>query len=259
MTTVVVVGLGEAGALYARGLRDAGYSVRGFDPFTRLDEPGVRQEDDLGAALDGAQLVLSLVGASAARAVGEQIVAGARPGTVLADLNTASPALKQQLGRLAAESGVRFADVAVLAPVPRSGVATPLMVSGPGAEAFADLMRDCPAPVEVIPGDPGAAASRKLVRSVFMKGLAAVVLESVTAARAAGCEDWLREQIATELAGDPHALTDRLLEGSHRHAARRVHEVDDAREFLDSIGTPHWTTSAAHEWLSSLVAEPARG
>lgn len=259
MTTAVVVGLGEAGALYARGLRDAGYSVRGFDPFTRLDEPGVHQEDDLGRALAGADLVLSLVGASAARGVGEQIIAGARPGAVLADLNTASPQLKQHLGTRAAQAGVRFADVAVLAPVPRSGIATPLMVSGPGAEEFARLLQDSPAPIEVIAGEPGAAASRKLVRSVFMKGLAAVVLESVTAARAADCEDWLREQIATELAGDARALTDRLLEGSHRHAARRVHEVQDAREFLDAIGTPHWTTSAAHEWLSSLVAEPARG
>lgn len=62
MTIVAVLGLGEAGALYARGFRDAGYEVAGYDPFTTLAEPGVRQETELAAALLGAELVVSLVG-----------------------------------------------------------------------------------------------------------------------------------------------------------------------------------------------------
>jgi 3-hydroxyisobutyrate dehydrogenase-like beta-hydroxyacid dehydrogenase len=50
--------------------------------------------------------------------------------------------------------------------------------------------------VDVLPGPPGAAAARKLVRSVFYKGLAAAVTEALRAARAAGCEPWLRDNIA---------------------------------------------------------------
>lgn len=255
MTTAAVIGLGEAGALYARGLRDAGYEVTGYDPFTALDEPGVRQEHELGDALAHAELVLSLVGAHVAESVAADALPYVRPGAVFADLNTGSPGLKRRLGAAAASRGVLIADVAVLAPVPRAGVRTPLMASGAGSERFRELFAAAEAPVESIGGEPGDAAARKLVRSVFMKGMAAVVLESVGAARSAGCETWLRDQIAAEFAGDPHLLIDRLIDGSRQHAGRRAHEVDDARAYLDSLGQPAWATQAARRWFGLFLGE----
>ncbi|MGV9799624.1 NAD(P)-binding domain-containing protein [Mycobacterium sp. NPDC003449] len=252
MPKVAVVGLGEAGALYARGLRDCGFEVSGYDPFARLDETGIAQPGRLEDALAGVELVITLVGATAAQGVTEAVLAHLEPGATIADFNTGGPELKRRLGAAAAARGVHFVDVAVLAPVPRAGVRTPLMASGPGADAFASLFAATGASVESIAGEPGDAAARKLIRSVFMKGMAAAVLESVGAAEAAGCAPWLREQIAAELAGDPHALIDRLIDGSREHAARRVHEVTDARDYLDSIDQPTWTMQAARSWLASL-------
>lgn len=255
MTTAAIVGLGEAGAIYSRGLRDAGFTVHGYDPYTRLSEPGVMQSDDIAEALAGADVVISLVGARAALGVAGQAVAVMTPGAVYADLNTGSPALKAEIGALCGGRGVAFADVAVLAPVPRNGAKTPLMASGDGADRFIALLAPVGAPLESIGGAPGDAAARKLIRSVFMKGLAAVVLESVNAARHAGCEEWLRGQIVEELSGDNEQLIDRLLTGSVQHAERRVHEVEDARDYLTELGQPGWATDAAHEWLSSLRGE----
>lgn len=252
MPKVAVVGLGEAGALYARGLRNCGFEVTGYDPFATLDDAGITQCERLEDALDGVDLVITLVGATAAQRVTEQVLGFLKPGALLADLNTGGPDLKRRLAAAAAERGVHFIDVAVLAPVPRAGVRTPLMASGARADEFAKLFAATAAPVESIGGEPGDAAARKLIRSVFMKGLAAVVLESVGAAEAAGCGTWLRGQIAAELAGDPHALIDRLIDGSRAHAARRVHEVTDARDYLDSIDQPAWTMQAARSWLESL-------
>lgn len=252
MPKVAVIGLGEAGALYARGLRDAGFDVAGYDPFIQLDEPGIAQSDSLADALAGVDLVITLVGAGAARKVTGDVLAHVAAGTLLADFNTGGPELKGKLAEAAAATGVRFVDVAVLAPVPRAGVRTPLMVSGADADAFAELFAPTGAVVDAIGGQPGDAAARKLIRSVFMKGMAAVVLESVGAAEAAGCEPWLRDQIADELAGDARALIDRLIDGSRAHAARRVHEVSDARDYLESIDQPAWTMQAARSWLSSL-------
>ena len=77
-------------------------------------------------------------------------------------------------------------------------------------------------PVEVLGEEPGAAANRKLLRSVFMKGLAAVVLESLRAARAAGCEEWMREEIGAVLTGADAALVDRLVTGSRATPTRRM-------------------------------------
>lgn len=249
------MGLGEAGAIYARGLRDAGFEVNAYDPFMQLEEAGINQRATVADAVDGAELIVSLVGARAAQSVADAVFPVAPKGAVFADLNTGSPDLKRLLGETATASGIRFADVAVLAPVPRSGVLTPLMVSGDGAEGFAALMRPTQAEIESIGGDAGDAAARKLVRSSFMKGLAAVVLESVGAAQAAGCESWLRGQIATELGGDPQQLIDRLISGSKQHASRRVHEVEDTRDYLASIQQPAWVAEAAGAWLNSLLEE----
>lgn len=252
MRKVAVVGLGEAGALYARGLRDAGFDVSGYDPFAQMDEPGITQYGNLADALTGVDLVITLVGASAAEKVTGDVLAHLAPGTLLADFNTGGPDLKAKLAGAAAVKGVRFVDVAVLAPVPRMGIRTPLMVSGVDADAFAEQFAATGASVESIGGRAGDAAARKLIRSVFMKGMAAVVLESMGAAEAAGCAPWLRDQIAAELSGDAYALIDRLIDGSRAHAARRIHEVSDASDYLDSIDQPTWTMQAARSWLTSL-------
>ena len=254
MTIVAMLGLGEAGAIYARGFRDAGLEVAAYDPFTTVDEPGIRQEADLSAALSGAELVVSLVGARAAAAVANEAFACMGEGAVYADLNTGSPALKEQLESEASAHGVLLADVAVLAPVPRSGVRTPLMASGFGAARFSELVEVADTPVEVIDGKAGEAAGRKLLRSVFMKGLAAVVIESVGAAELAGAETWLREQIVAELSGDAQALIQRLIDGSAMHAARRAHEVADAKRYLQELDQPTWMSAATIQWFDELLA-----
>ncbi|QPZ38038.1 NAD(P)-dependent oxidoreductase [Paramicrobacterium chengjingii] len=259
MTTVAIIGLGEAGGLYARGMRDAGFTVAGFDPYTRLDAEGIAQASTVEGAVSDATLVVSLVGARAALNVGADAIAAMAPGAVFADFNTGSPDLKSTMSEVAQKHQILFADVAVLAPVPRGGVLTPLMASGDGADRFAQVMKQTGAPVESIGGAAGDAAGRKLLRSVFMKGLAAVILESDTAAESAGQREWLRDQIAAEFSGDPHALIERLITGSREHADRRTHETEDAAAYLDSLGAPNWSTKAAHAWLSQLRDESRSG
>lgn len=259
MQTVTVVGLGEAGAIYARGLRDAGFRVQGFDPFVTLDEPGIDQRKSLSQALHESTLVISLVGARASASVTEDILSSMSGTPVLADFNTGSPQLKEHLEQRALNAGTQFVDVAVLAPVPRSGIRTPLMVSGSGARRFAELFAPVEASVDVVDGDAGIAAAHKLLRSAFMKGLAGVVIESIRAARSIDAEEWLRAQIAEELGLRAPALITRLLEGSQQHASRRIHEVADTRAYLQSIEQPSWVIEAAGRWLETLERENEQG
>jgi Domain of unknown function (DUF1932) len=95
------------------------------------------------------------------------------------------------------------------------------------------------------------------VRSVFYKGLAAAVIEALRAARAAGCEDWLRENIRQELSGASAATVDRLERGSVRHAQRRADAMTAAAELLTDLGVPPWVASASARWLEQLMAEEA--
>lgn len=255
MTAVTVLGLGEAGRLYALGLAEAGAEVSGYDPFTDARAAGIRQFDSLAEAVEGTDLAISLVGAAAARSVAEQALPLLPPGAVFADFNTSGPEDKAELAKLAADYGVPMVDVAVMAPVPRAGSRTPLAVSGSAAGRFAALMEGFGSPVETVPGAPGAAAGRKLLRSVFMKGLAGLVLECQAAGKAAGSEEWLLAEIAGELGPDGADLVARLIQGSHTHAVRRTHEVEDSLAYLRGLGTPGWMTEGTLRWLSSLAKD----
>ncbi|KQZ05233.1 DUF1932 domain-containing protein [Microbacterium sp. MEC084] len=255
MTRIAVMGLGEAGSRYARGLAAAGAEVAGYDPHVVV--PGVGQRDRLAECVDGAEIVLSLVGARASVEAARDAVAWMAPGTLLADLNTAALETKRAVAEVAAAAGMRVTDVAVLAPVPRADHRTPLLASGGAAEEFAERMRPFGVPVDVVPGGIGAAARLKLLRATFMKGLAALVLESLGAARAAGAEGWLRAQIAAELGPDGDAVVDRLVAGTYTHAERREHEMRDALALLDEAGVPADMTRSTHAWLQRILAERA--
>jgi 3-hydroxyisobutyrate dehydrogenase-like beta-hydroxyacid dehydrogenase len=255
MTKVAVVGLGEAGRLYAKGFADNGIAVSGYDPFTTFEHPGVTQFSSLEEAVRDADIVISLVGATASSSVTQEFAPYLAEGTVVADLNTGSPALKQELAATVQQQGALFADVAVLAPVPRAGHLTPLMVSGEGSEKLTAFLTPLEVPVDNIGGGAGDAASRKLIRSVFMKGLAVTIIESVNAAKVAGCEDWIMGQIIGELGEGSGPFVERLISGSKTHAARRIHEVADASAYLTEIEQPSWVSQAAEHWLKRLLSE----
>ena len=146
-----------------------------------------------------------------------------------------------------------------MAPVPGNGLRTPMLVCGPAADEYARLLSGLGALVEVLAGPPGAAADRKLVRSVFFKGLAAAVTESLRAARAAGCEDWIRDNIAAELKTASEATVDRLERGSIQHARRRAEEMADAAGLLRELGIPPRIAAASEEWLRQLLDEQDAG
>ena len=125
-----------------------------------------------------------------------------------------------------------------MAPVPGKGLRTPMLVSGEAAEPLRRLLAALGAEVTVQPGPPGTAISRKLLRSVFYKGLAAAVVEALRGAEAAGCADWLRGNIAAELAGFDERTVDRLVDGTRTHARRRADEMAAAAEQLRELGRP---------------------
>jgi 3-hydroxyisobutyrate dehydrogenase-like beta-hydroxyacid dehydrogenase len=253
MTRIAVMGLGEAGSLFARGLAAEGAEVAGYDPYVDVSARGIAQRARLEDCLDGADVVLSLVGARASVDAARDAVARMAPGALLADLNTSAPETKRRVAELARVAGIGIADVAVLAPVSRAGHRTPLLASGDAAELFAARIRPYGAPVEIVPGDVGEAARLKLLRAVFMKGMAAVVLESLHAARASGVEEWVRAQIASELGPDGDATLEHLLAGTYRHAERREHEMRDATELLEQAGSPADITRATRAWLQRVL------
>jgi 3-hydroxyisobutyrate dehydrogenase-like beta-hydroxyacid dehydrogenase len=241
---VAVLGLGEAGSLIAADLVAAGCTVRAWDPVRQ--PPGIPNAAGALEAVRGADVVLSLTTAAHALTAATSVAGELGPDALYADLNTSAPQLKRDL---AAALPVQFADVALIGVVPATGLKTPALASGAGAGRFAERFRLLGMPVDVISDRAGDAAGLKLLRSVFMKGIAAAAIEALEAATAAGVEDRVRDEIAGIL-GEP--LLDRLLSGSRTHAARRVDEMQAAAAYVTELGIEPRVATAAAEWLAQL-------
>ena len=143
-----------------------------------------------------------------------------------------------------------------MAPVPGRGLRVPMLATGTAAAEVAQVLNGLGAAVEVMPGEAGLAAERKLLRSVFFKGMSAAVVEALRAARAADCEDWLRELITAELTAANASTVERLVTGSYTHAVRRTAEMAAAAEMLDELGVPSDVAGAARDQLAKLSKEP---
>jgi len=252
--SVGFLGLGEAGSAIAADLVALEVDVCGWDPRPVAAPPGVRLVDQ-PRDLAGAEVILSVNSATVAEEAAASVAPFLRSSTLFADLNSGGAALKRAVSDVIAATDSLFADVALMATVPGNGVRTPSFASGPGANRFAAVFAPLGMPVEVIGDQPGAAATRKLLRSVLMKGLAVTAVEALRAADAAGCRAWMWNEIATTLTGADEALLTRLVEGTTRHAARRGHEMEDASALLRELQvTPHICQAAAqalHELASS--------
>jgi 3-hydroxyisobutyrate dehydrogenase-like beta-hydroxyacid dehydrogenase len=249
---VAVLGLGEAGSAIAADLAEASLTVKAWDPKPKVVPPGVDLTASDHAAIAGADLVLSVNLASVAADVARSAVSVLTGSQVFADLNTASPGLKRQIAEILGPSGGLFVDVALLAPVSRRGLRTPALVSSPGPQRFHDLLAPHGMPITILDDQAGSAAARKLVRSIFMKGVAAVVIECLEAAERLDCEAWAREQLLTVIQDE--AWIDRFVEGSQTHAARRLHEMTAAAELLAELEVDSFMTEATVQKLVSMSA-----
>lgn len=252
-----VFGLGEAGSLIAGDLAAAGVEVHGYDPAQVDTPPGVTRHGDPRAAARGADLVLGITAAADAPAALSQAIDAIPPGAVYADLATASAGLKRRLAAVAAGAGLRFADVALMAPVPGTGLRTPALASGPAARDFAAVVAPLGMPVDHAGDEAGRAATRKLLRSVVMKGLAGLVAEAMRAAEAAGLADETWENLVAQLTAADEGLIRRLVTGTAAHAVRRAHEMEATVELLGELGVDPMMTRATADHLRTVVADPS--
>jgi 3-hydroxyisobutyrate dehydrogenase-like beta-hydroxyacid dehydrogenase len=253
--TIAVFGLGEAGSEISTDLAAAGATVRGYDPADVDDVPGVQRSIEPGAAVAGAQLVMGITASTDAANALSQALEAIPSGAVYADLSSSSPGQERELAARAGGRGLQFADVALMSTVPGKGLRTPVLVSGPGAHKYADLLAPGGGSVEVVGPDAGQAAARKLLRSIVLKGLAGVVIESMRAANSAGLgeENW--GNLVDQMTEMDEAFLRRIVDGTGQHSLRRQHEMEATVEMLHELGIDPVMTEATVESLSRMSVD----
>jgi len=224
---------GEAAYHMGKGLVGAGLAgIVAFDKFAADAKAGklIRERAaDAGIALvrsvrelcRRANVIIALVpGRVALRAV-KAAAPHLAADHLYVDAGTASVEAMQEAGRLL-EGRAGFVDVAMMGAVPLSAHKVEILASGREAEAFRATMEPYGMHIAVVGERPGAATAMKLIRSVFMKGLAAVIIEALEAAHRHG----VLQETARGMAGymDQHPFRDhirRFVCGTAVHAERR--------------------------------------
>lgn len=197
--SVALIGYGEVGRILAEDLRARGVAVSAYD--LKLDAPqgqplrehaaplGVVLAASAAAAVHGATLVISAVTASQAVAVAEAVAPALAQDAFFLDFNSASPGAKIRAAGIVDAAGGRYVEGAVMTSVPPYRSRVPLLLGGPHAEALKPLLDELGFAPTVHSSELGKASASKMCRSVVIKGLEAMLIESFTTARHHGVED----------------------------------------------------------------------
>ena len=236
-----IIGYGEAGRAFGAGLAAAGATVATYDILipepegaairTNAAADGVTPCATAREAIGGADIVLSLVPADAARPVAKEAAGHLRAGQLFMDMNSISPREKKTGAAIVEETGARYVEATIVAPVVENGVASEVLLAGPAAAEARKILAPFGMILEVVGDDFGAAAAVKLCRSVVIKGIEAILVESMLAARRYGAD---RAVLASLQKSDPEidwaAKADYVFERVLRHGRRRAAEMRFAGE-----------------------------
>jgi 3-hydroxyisobutyrate dehydrogenase-like beta-hydroxyacid dehydrogenase len=260
---IAIIGFGEAGQHIGRGLVAEGraevtaYDIRHNEPalIDAARSAKVALKDSPAAALEGAGFVFSLVTASSAVDAANAAARHLKPEQIYIDFNSISPMTKRAVADAVAPAN--FVEAAIMAPVPGPDHKVHVLASAPGAGAAAEKLNAIGMRIEVVGDRIGDASLSKMLRSIFIKGIEALMLESLVAARHAGIEERILDSVQKTIPEiDWRKLATYNLERTVAHGARRAAEMHESAATVAELGLEPFVTEGiakriewAHEQL----------
>jgi 3-hydroxyisobutyrate dehydrogenase-like beta-hydroxyacid dehydrogenase len=264
---VALIGYGEVGRILAEDLRAVGHDVTACDLKLRTAAAvplrahslvhGVRLAESHAEAVRGAELVVSAVTASQTVAAAEACTSGLRGGSFFLDFNSASPGAKISAAEHVARGGGRYVEGAVMTAVPPHRMKVPLLIGGPHAEEVLPTLEALGFAARIASADLGVASATKMCRSVLVKGLEAMVIESFVAARHYGVEESVIASMRETFPGvDWEEQASYFFQRVIKHGRRRAEEMSEAAATVREAGLDPFSASGAAErqaWVADLA------
>ncbi|MFK8050447.1 MAG: DUF1932 domain-containing protein [Halioglobus sp.] len=260
---VGIIGLGEVGRTLVEDLLEqSDVQVRVWDyQFANSESKAAQNLQDLVSnprlsvaevaetAADGCQLLLSAVTADQAGDAARSIVGGLERGTFFSDLNSVSPGTKLETSGVIENAGGRFVEASVMSPIMPLRSGSPILLSGPHAPELASLGLPLGfSDMTVVSDTLGVASATKMCRSVIVKGLEALVTESLLAGRHYGVEESVLASLDNMFPGPDWPQHARyLISRSLQHGERRTAEMREAARTVEEAGHYPWMSLATVE------------
>jgi 3-hydroxyisobutyrate dehydrogenase-like beta-hydroxyacid dehydrogenase len=208
---------------------------------------------------ESSDLIISAVTASNTLAVAREAAQFVRAGTVFLDLNSASPGTKQQAAAAIDAAGGHYVEAGVMTSVPPYGIKVPMLLGGAHAGELAALLQSWDMDAKAVSDKLGVASAIKMCRSVMIKGLEALVIESYTTARAYGVEDHVLPTLK-----ETFPSIDWSQQGAYffsrvvQHGKRRAEEMRESANTVKEAGFEPFMASAIAEkqqWVADRAKE----
>ena len=265
---IAIVGFGEVGGIFGHDFAKQGIDVAVFDillasrrhrrqMLSKARACRVKAADNLQDCLRDAELVISAVTPASALDVAGGARPILRPGQVFLDLNSVSPETKRKAASHIERSKARFVEAAVMAGVPKPRLRVPVLLGGPHAAETAGRLRSVGMNATAFSNQVGMASAVKMCRSVMIKGLEALAVECLFAARQYGAEEAVLESLSAtypSLGWKDH-LPDYLISRVAEHGRRRASEMREVAQTFDEVGVQPTMALAAALRQERLVNE----
>jgi 3-hydroxyisobutyrate dehydrogenase-like beta-hydroxyacid dehydrogenase len=266
------IGYGEVGKTFAAALKpQAKLGVTWVGAWdVKFDDSSSERAHarDRGIAASGSvyelcqqtSLIISCVTASNTLSVAEEAAQHIKRGTYFLDLNSASPATKQACAKLIEAAGGRYVEAGVMTSVPPYGIATPMLLGGPHASTLAAALTPLGFDAKMVSEKLGVASAIKMCRSVMIKGLEALVMESYTTARHYGVEDYVIPTLVETFPEiDWEKQGDYLFSRVIMHGKRRSEEMRESAATVREAGFEPFMASAIADKQASIAALKLEG
>lgn len=257
---ILGAGLGDRPGVAAVGAWDLKFAAAGTGTGERehAARAGVRAHASAQSLCVASDLVISAVTASSTLAVAREAAQHMRPGALFLDLNSASPGTKRQCAQSVDGAGAHYVEAGVMTSVPPYGIRVPMLLGGARAAELAALLNHWGMDASAVSAELGVASAIKMCRSVMIKGLEALVIESYTAARAYGVEEQVLPTLQETFPGiDWSAQGSYFFQRVAQHGQRRAEEMRESARTVQEAGLEPLMTAAIaarQQW----VADQAR-
>lgn len=264
---IAFIGYGEVGRILAEDLAPQGHALcmhdlllvggAGHAMRQHASGLGVAVAPTHAEAVQGAELVVSAVTASQAVPVAQACAPALAKGAFFLDFNSASPGAKIRAAGLVNAASGRYVEGAVMTSVPPYRIKVPLLLGGPDAAALAPVLNAIGFAAQVASAKLGVASATKMCRSVMIKGLEAMVIESFTTARHYGVEDAVLASLKETFPGiDWEKQGAYFFQRVIEHGRRRSEEVREVAETVREAGLEPWSATGTAErqaWVADLA------
>ncbi len=264
---ICLLGFGEVGQTLAADFKAAGitqltaYDLLFKDAASACTRAAIAAKlhvaNSAVEAVATADLVVSAVTAAQDIAAARAVVGAMKPGAYFLDVNSVSPGVKREAATLIDCAGGRYIEAAIMSPINPNGAGSPMLFGGRHAMGFLPLAQQLGfSRAEVFSEQIGRASAAKMCRSVMIKGMEALLTESLLSARHYGVESTVIDSLRNLFPGaDWPTLARYMISRSLTHGKRRAEEMREVARTVTEAGLqPQMSAACAQrqDWAADF-------